>query len=160
MTAGNRFGGLAGLCLVAGMTGLAHAASEQTGEGEIVFRHVLDNAPIEMEFRSDQELTPAVKKFHKTVQNPYSGDEEAVAEGKKTYQRLCQACHLKTGKGRIGPDLTDDEWRYERTATDKGRFEIIYAGGAGAMQAFGRRIDQDEILKVMAYIETFQQSGE
>jgi cytochrome c-L len=37
--------------------------------------------------------------------------------------------------------------------TDQGKFEIIYAGGAGAMQAFGRRITQDDILHVMAYLD-------
>jgi cytochrome c-L len=44
--------------------------------------------------------------------------------------------------------------KYPRTDTQKGKFEIVYAGGAGAMQAFGRRIDQDQILKVLAYVET------
>jgi cytochrome c-L len=38
-------------------------------------------------------------------------------------------------------------------------FEIIYAGGAGAMQAFGRRLGQDEILKVMAYVSALAAAG-
>ena len=41
-----------------------------------------------------------------------------------------------------------------RTDTEVGRFEIIYGGGAGAMQPFGRNISEDEVLKVMAYIDT------
>ena len=120
---------------------------------EITFRHPLDNKPLEFEYRPDQEITPAVETFHETGENPYAGDEEAIAEGKKLYAKYCQACHLPDGTGRIGPSLVDDEWKYERADTEVGRFEIIYAGAAGAMQAFGQRIDQDAILKVMAYID-------
>ncbi len=60
--------------------------------------------------------------------------------------------------GRLGPSLIDDTWRYPRTGTDRGMFEVIYAGAAGAMQAFGRRMDQDDILRVMAYIETLREN--
>jgi cytochrome c-L len=73
------------------------------------------------------------------------------------FKKWCQSCHLADGSGRIGPNLTDDHWRYPRTATDQGKFEIIYAGGAGAMQAFGKRLDQDAILKVMAFLDTLGQ---
>ncbi len=124
--------------------------------GEVDFRTIVGDKPIKFEFRPDQEITPAVEKFHQTGTNPYAGDEQAIAEGKKTYAKLCQSCHLPNGTGRIGPSLADSEWNHPRLDTEVGRFEIIYAGGAGAMQAFGRRIDQDEILKVMAYIDTFR----
>lgn len=123
------------------------------GEEKIEFLHALDNKPIEFTFRPEQEITPAVEEFHKTAENPYSGDEAAIAEGEKLYATNCKACHLADGTGRIGPNLVDDIWKYDRAGTDKGNFEILYAGGAGAMQAFGKRIDQDQILKVMAYLE-------
>ncbi len=117
------------------------------------FLHALDNKPLEFSYRPDQTLTPAVKQFHQTGENPYIGDSDMIAEGQKIYKKICQACHLKDGTGRIGPNLTDDKWNYPRTDTDVGQFEIIYAGGAGAMQPFGRKIDQDDILKVMAFID-------
>lgn len=148
---------------VAGMAGLSGLSAQDSGtqktDGEIVFRHVLDNAPIEFTFKPDQEITKAVETFHKTAENPYRDQQQAIADGKKIYTRLCAACHLKDGTGRIGPSLVDDKYRYDRVATDKGKFEIIYAGGAGAMQAFGRRITQDEILRVMAYLEKLKAEG-
>jgi cytochrome c-L len=135
----------------------ASDAQVETKEGEgIVFRTIIGDKPIEFDLRPDQEITPAVKEFQRTGVNPYAGDEAALAEGKKVYAQLCQSCHLPTGEGRIGPSLADKQWNHPRLDTDVGRFEIIYGGGAGAMQAFGRRIDQDEILKVMAYIDTFR----
>ncbi|MGF1621833.1 MAG: c-type cytochrome [Rhodomicrobiaceae bacterium] len=133
------------------------ASAQESGpekkDGKVVFRHVLDNEPIEFEYMTGQTITEAVETFHQTAENPYSGEADAIADGEKIYARLCVACHLKDGTGRIGPNLVDDKYGYERTATDKGEFEIIYAGGAGAMQAFGRRITQDDILRVMAYLE-------
>jgi cytochrome c-L len=35
-------------------------------------------------------------------------------------------------------------------------FEIIYGGAAGAMQPFGKRMDQDDILRIMAFVETLR----
>lgn len=131
-----------------------NAASNGNG---VVFLHALDNQPIEFSYRPDQETTEAVDHMHATGRNLYAGNQEAIEEGKKLYMKYCKACHLKDGSGRIGPSFRDDKWKYERTATEQGRFEIIYAGGAGAMQAFGKRIDQDQILKIMAFIETFWQ---
>jgi cytochrome c-L len=126
---------------------------ESYGAGEVKFLHALDDAPLEFEYRKDQEITEAVKSFKVTGENPYRGDTDAAAAGKKLYKKLCRACHLDDGTGRIGPNLVDDNWKYPRTNTDIGMFEILYGGGAGAMQAFGRRMDQDDILKVMSYLE-------
>jgi cytochrome c-L len=133
---------------------------ERDANGDIIFLHALDNQPIEFSYRPDQEVTPAVAQFHKTAENPYSGDPAAIEAGEKLYTTLCRACHLEDGTGRIGPSLVSGNPKRARTGTDRGRFEIIYAGGAGAMQAFGRRIDQDEILQVMAYLEVLREEAE
>jgi cytochrome c-L len=135
----------------------AAAGAPATEGGGVEFRTVIGDKPLALDLRPDQEITPAVDEFHRTGANPYAADEAAIAEGKKTYAKLCQSCHLPTGEGRIGPSLRDDQWNHPRLDTEVGRFEIIYGGGAGAMQAFGRRIDQDEILKVMAFIDTFRE---
>lgn len=133
------------------------AGGTALASGNITFLNALDNSPLEFVYRVNQTITGAVEEFRETGINPYAGNSEAIADGQTIYKKLCQSCHLKDGKGRIGPNLTDDEWRRARTNTDVGRFEIIYGGGAGAMQAFGQRIDQDDILKVMAFIDTFRE---
>lgn len=151
----DRFGAMAIFLIMAATAAPADETTTASGgeDGNIVFRHVLDDEPIDFEYRPDQTITPAVEEFHKTAVNAYDGDEAMIAAGKKVWDKLCVACHLKDGTGRIGPSLVDDQWKYPRVAENQGRFEIIYAGGAGAMQAFGRRIDQDDILKVMAYLK-------
>jgi cytochrome c-L len=132
------------------------AAGGALAQDGVQFLDALTDEPIELEYRPEQEITPAVEQFHATGENPYAGDQQATAEGQEIYEKWCQACHLPDGTGRIGPSLADDTWSHRRTGTDVGRFEIIYAGGAGAMQAFGNRLDQDEILKLVAFLETLQ----
>src|SRR5829696_9779683 len=123
----------------------------------IVFRHVLDNSPLEVKPRPNEVETEAVKSFKETGKNAYLGDEQALAEGKKLYRVECQACHLPDGAGRIGPTLIADVWKYERAATDVGMFEILYGGASGAMQSFARRgMKQDQMLKLIAYVRSLK----
>lgn len=112
--------------------------------------------PLKLNYRKKQVITEAVTQFHETGANPYAGDEAALEDGGKLYQKRCKACHAADGSGKVGPSLQDEEWMYQRTDTDVGRFEIIYGGGKGSMRGFGRQMDQDEILKVMAYIDVFR----
>ena len=131
-------------------------SQEKAPEGErLEFTHVLDDEPLDVYTpREGEEFTEAVNQFHVTGENPYAGDEEAIADGEDIFSGTCRACHGNEGSGGMGPALNDEQVRYERTATDKGMFEVIYGGAAGAMPAFADQFDQDEILRVMAYIET------
>ena len=136
--------GLAFVLIVAAPKGTA-------AQDEVQFLDPLNNEPLDI---PRQDVSAAVAEFHEAGENPYAGDEHAVAEGRMLYERWCQACHLPDGTGRIGPSLVDDQWKYARTGTDVGQFEIIYAGGAGAMQPFGGRLSQDQILRLIAFLDT------
>jgi cytochrome c-L len=142
--------GLATLSMMAGLLTALPAAAQ-----EIAFRHALDNSPLEVKPRPGEQETDAVKEFKKTGQNPYNGDQEAIADGKKLYVTFCQMCHLPDGSGRMGPSLIDGQHVHERITTDVGLFEVTYGGASGAMQPFSKRMTQDQILKTMAYLRTF-----
>jgi cytochrome c-L len=120
------------------------------------FRSPLDNEPLEVKTLPGEQITEAVHKFYDTGEDPYKADSEALSKGKDLYQTYCQACHLPDGSGRIGPSLVGDAHHYPRFATDKGMFEIIYGGATGAMQPFGKRLTQDQILQVMAYVRALK----
>jgi cytochrome c-L len=120
------------------------------------FTSPLDDGPLEIKLLPGEQITQAVQKFYDTGENPYKGDAEALAKGKDLYLTYCQACHLPDGSGRIGPSLIGDTHHYPRFTTDKGLFEIIYGGATGAMQPFGKRLTQDQILHVMAYVRTLK----
>ena len=103
-----------------------------------------------------ETVTESVQKFYDTGEDPYKGDAQALADGKELYETFCQACHLPDGSGRIGPSLIGDTHHYPRFTTDKGMFEIVYGGATGAMQPFGKRLTQDQILRVMAYVRSLR----
>ncbi|HEV7370775.1 c-type cytochrome [Arenibaculum sp.] len=136
------------------VAGLPLSSGGGEASAQVVFRHPLDDRPLDVELPEGEAATEAVRRFHETGENLYVGDPEAVAEGKRLYQRFCQACHLPDAAGRIGPNLVDEAFKYPRNGTDVGYFETIHGGAAGAMQAFGNRLGQDEILAVIAYIHS------
>ena len=120
------------------------------------FTSPLDDSSLEIKLLPGEKITEGVQKFYDTGEDPYRGDAQALAEGKNLYDTYCQACHLPDGSGRIGPSLIGDTHRYPRFATDKGMFEIVYGGGTGAMQPMGKRLTQDQILRVMAYVRSLK----
>ncbi len=136
---------------------VAVLAVSAPAQDTLTFRHVFDNSPLAVATpRAGETFSDAVQVFHATGENPYRGDAAAAAAGKRLYARWCQACHMPDGSGRIGPSLIDGTYRYDRVATDKGFFEVTYGGAAGAMQSFAGRIDQDDLLKLMAYVATLK----
>ena len=157
------------LVALCGIIGAAPALAQDGGGGAAVpllqdtagncptklsFTHVLTNKPLPV-YKPDEAITPAVEQLHCTGENAYNGDQAAIDAGKKLF-RLCASCHGPNGEGRIGPSLVDQTFKYERVATDHGEFEVIYGGAAGAMQPMGRRFDQDQILRIMAYIDSIR----
>jgi cytochrome c-L len=124
--------------------------------GTLQFTSPLDDSSLEIKRLPGEKITEGVQKFHDTGQDPYKSDPEAVAAGKELYDTYCQACHMPDGSGRIGPSLIGDAHHYPRFTTDKGMFEIVYGGATGAMQPFGKRLTQDQILRIMAYVRSLK----
>jgi cytochrome c-L len=120
------------------------------------FTYVIDDSPLAIKLRPSEVVTDAVSKFYQTGEDPYKADATALDAGKKLYLQWCQSCHLPDGSGRIGPSLIGETHHYPRFATDKGMFEIVYGGATGAMQGFGNRLTQDQILQVMAYVRSLK----
>ena len=135
---------------VVSQTGTADAG------GALAFRSLIDNRPLPASMMANETVTGEVKAFRASGKNPYSGNAGAAAAGKTSYNQWCASCHLPNGTGRMGPSLVDANVNYPRVKTDAGVFEAIYGGAAGAMQPFGNRLSQDEILKVMSYLETLK----
>lgn len=157
--------GLAAACLlflvsapaaVADGSGKDAAASEAD---EVVFRDPLTNEPFELERPEGEARTEATDHFHEVGHNLYleEEDEEAINEGADLFAQWCASCHGSEGGGGMGPSLVDEQYRYERTDTTLGAFEIVHRGGAGAMQSFASRLTQDEMLRILAYVERLGQ---
>ena len=90
----------------------------------------------------------------RSIRNPYGDSVQAIAEGKSLYIRMnCAGCHAYTGKGNMGPDLTDTYWRYGGFPVDI--YKSIHDGRAQGMPAWGAALPPKEIWKLVAYIQSF-----
>ena len=109
--------------------------------------------------------TPAAKEFMSTGKNPYIGNAEAVAKGKKIFQLYsCTQCHGPEAKGQVGPGLVGPDYKYPKDATNKGMFETVWHGTNGGMGAKGiglmdpsdpkNGITPDELLKIIAWVRS------
>ncbi|MFQ5657999.1 MAG: cytochrome c [Candidatus Methylomirabilales bacterium] len=88
--------------------------------------------------------------------NPYTGNPEAAAEGRKVYfLYACNACHGGTGGGGMAgaPALFDDEWNY---GSDDGTLFKVIRGQIPdqIMPPVGLNMKEEEIWKVLAWIRT------
>lgn len=109
--------------------------------------------------------TAQAKQFMSTGINPYNGNLQAIASGKKLYQTYsCAQCHGAQAQGQTAGGLTGAKYNHSKSATDKGMFEIIWAGTNGGMSGKGQGImdpgnhnnglSPDDTLKLMAWIRS------
>lgn len=86
---------------------------------------------------------------------PVSGYDEsayAVGEGKRLYAWFnCVGCH-GLGGGGMGPPLMDRAWRYGSAPADV--FASIMHGRPNGMPAFGERITEQQLWRLVAYVRS------
>jgi cytochrome c oxidase cbb3-type subunit 3 len=88
-----------------------------------------------------------------TLRNPFEGNPQRVAEGSKLFIAYnCLDCHGDGGSGAIGPSLQDGRWHFGGTPGDI--FQSIYEGRPDGMPSWGGRIPDDQIWRLVAYVET------
>ncbi len=102
-------------------------------------------------------LEPLGEEWH--AENPYSGNEKAIAIGSSAYNQNCARCHgLDAISGGIAPDLralepggAGDEWYMERVRHGAIRNGITY------MPAFAipkGPLSQEALWAIRAWLET------
>lgn len=85
--------------------------------------------------------------------NPDHANPQAIEQGKQLYiQMNCAGCHAYNGKGNMGPDLTDTEWRYGGLPVQI--YQSIFDGRPQGMPSWGAALPPAEIWKLVAYIQS------
>jgi cytochrome c oxidase cbb3-type subunit 3 len=98
---------------------------------------------------------PGPTKATNLPQNPYRGNQVALYEGRKLFQQYnCSGCHGGHGGGGMGPSLRDKVWIYG--SSDAHIFSSIAEGRAHGMPAWGTRIPEEQIWKLVTYIESMR----
>lgn len=91
--------------------------------------------------------------------NPYLGVRGAMAEGRELFVRFnCSGCHGGRAGGGMGPSLRDVDWIYGQS--DAQIFSSIAEGRAHGMPAWGTKLTEDQVWKLVAYVEALRTPDE
>ncbi len=80
-------------------------------------------------------------------------DAADLAEGSKTFVRLCVQCHNAQGQGGIGPNLTDDYWIHGAGMTNVTK-SIKYGYPEKGMIPWRFQMSPEDIRKVASFVMT------
>ena len=87
--------------------------------------------------------------------NPYMDNAVAIQEGRRLFVWFnCAGCHGGHGGGGMGPSLRDPVWLYG--GDDAHIFSSIAEGRGQGMPAWGTKIPEDQIWKLVAYIKSMR----
>ena len=87
--------------------------------------------------------------------NPYADSQVAMAEGRRLFVWYnCSGCHGGHGGGGMGPTLRDPVWLYG--SSDAHIFASIAEGRGKGMPAWGTKVPEDQIWKLVAYIKSMR----
>lgn len=85
--------------------------------------------------------------------NPFEGNRQAWADGKRIYSWFnCAECHGSNGGGGIGPPLRDDTWIYGDAPANI--FQSIAQGRPKGMPTFGHVLPDEEIWKLVTFVQS------
>ncbi len=102
---------------------------------------------------------PGPGQFPPSPQNPYTGNSVALSEGRQLFVNYnCYGCHGGHGGGGMGPSLRDATWIYG--SSDAHVFSSIAEGRGQGMPAWGTKLPQDQIWKLVAYIKSMNTPNE
>ncbi len=91
--------------------------------------------------------------------NPFPSDRDTLNAGRIYFDRYnCSGCHGGHAGGGMGPSLRDDEWIYGEKDADI--FASIVQGRAHGMPAWGTKLPDDVMWKLVAYIKSLRTPDE
>jgi cytochrome c oxidase cbb3-type subunit III len=102
----------------------------------------------------NREMASAEKSAKPVLLKEYSGDKEAIEEGKELFASTCAPCHNADASGGIGPNLTALTLKYGSTRPDL--YESVTNGRPNGMPPFLPQIGAEKISKVVAFLETLR----
>jgi cytochrome c oxidase cbb3-type subunit 3 len=91
--------------------------------------------------------------------NPFGQDPIPLNQGRLYFGRYnCAGCHGDHGGGGMGPSLRDGDWIYG--SSDAQIFGSISEGRAHGMPAWGTRLPEEVVWKLVAYIRSMRTPAE
>jgi cytochrome c oxidase cbb3-type subunit 3 len=87
-----------------------------------------------------------------------SRDGATVREGQTVFTQTCVSCHLASGGGSIGPNLTDRHWINGGRATQIYR-TVLEGVPARGMPAWGAQLGENKVQAAVAYVLTLRNTN-
>ena len=87
----------------------------------------------------------------KTASQPAMTQEQILAAGKVTFDKICYVCHGKFGEGLVGPNFTDDYWIHGNRPEDLKKIIVDGVIDKG-MLSYKSQLSNKQIDQVIAYI--------
>jgi cytochrome c oxidase cbb3-type subunit III len=92
-----------------------------------------------------------------STKSSYQDNAYALSQGRWLYNQMnCVGCHLHGGGG-IGPPLMDDEWIYGGDPAQV--FATIVEGRPNGMPSFERRLTNQQVWQLVAYVRSLSGQG-
>ena len=82
-------------------------------------------------------------------------DEVSISKGKEIFEELCVACHLSSGAGSVGPNLTDEYWLHGNTIVDVFK-TVKYGVPEKGMISWQTQMNAADMHRVSSYILTLE----
>jgi len=91
--------------------------------------------------------------------NPYGQQAVPLAEGRQLFASYnCAGCHGDHAGGGMGPSLRDEDWIYGGTSMQV--YNSIAEGRAHGMPAWGTKVPDTQIWKLVGYIQSLRTERE
>jgi cytochrome c oxidase cbb3-type subunit 3 len=102
---------------------------------------------------------PGAEQAPKPSANPYAQNPMALQEGRRLFVWYnCAGCHGGHAGGGMGPSLRDEDWIYGNS--DAHVFGSVAEGRAHGMPAWGTKLPEEQIWKLVAYIKSLRTPNE
>lgn len=122
----------------------------------ILVYHVFKSADLQVVLY-EKEMAAAEKLYKRTdpavdaASLSVLTDDESLADGKVTYDKICSVCHAKLGEGLIGPNFTDEYWIHGGTFQDM--YKIVITGVLEkGMISYKDQLSPKQIQNVLSFI--------
>lgn len=102
---------------------------------------------------------PGPKSDAAQATNPYPQDRITINQGRVYFSRFnCDGCHGGRAGGGMGPSLRDNVWLYGNS--DAQIFDSIAQGRGHGMPAWGMKLPDEIVWKLVAYIHSLRTPDE
>lgn len=130
--------------------------------GYFVYYQYLDGPTLREEFNVEFKKVVAKQEAFRKMNATFNPEfyakilaEGGVAKGKEVYELNCMPCHMESGQGDVGPNLTDNHWIIAK-GTPETIYPVVFNGSeANGMPVWSDLISKEEMYQAVAYVMTF-----